>query len=133
MRSTTFQLDASSDEVLDITAEVRGFAGSEDDGLVHVFLPHATCGLAIFELHAGTESDVRDTIDRLLPRDHAYQHRHGSPGHGADHVLPAFVSPSLTVPVVGGEVQLGTWQSIVVVDTNRDNPRRTVRLSFLPA
>lgn len=133
MRTETIQLDTSSARVVDVTGQVEGFAADEQDGLVHLFLPHATAGLAIFELGAGTEPDVLDTVDRLLPRDDRYRHRHGSPGHGADHVLPAFVSPSLTVPVQDGRVLLGTWQSIVVVDTNRDNPRRTLRLSFVPA
>lgn len=133
MRSETTTLDTTGEDLLDITSLVRDFARPEGDGLVHLFLPHATCGLAIFETGAGTEEDVRAAVDRLLPRDEDYQHVHGSPGHGADHVLPAFVSPSLTVPVVGGEVALGMWQSIVVVDTNVDNPTRTLRLSFLPA
>jgi secondary thiamine-phosphate synthase enzyme len=133
MRTETLQLDTADDQVVDVTRQVAEFAGDEQDGLVHLFLPHATAGLAIFELGAGTEPDVLDTVDRLLPRDDRYRHRHGSPGHGADHVLPAFVSPSLTVPVQDGRVLLGTWQSIVVVDTNRDNPRRTLRLSFVPA
>lgn len=132
MRTTTTELDTSDREVVDVTHHVRDFLTQEDDGLVHLFLPHATAGLAIFELGAGSEADVRDAIDRLLPRDDRYRHRHGSPGHGADHVLPAFVAPSLVVPVQRGQVLLGTWQSIVVVDTNRDNPRRTLRLSFVP-
>ena len=132
MRSETVQLDTTDDRILDVTGHVRDFARSEDDGLVHLFLPHATAGLALFELGAGTEPDVLDTVRRLLPRDERYQHRHGSPGHGADHVLPALVSPSLTLPVQGGEVLLGTWQSVVVVDTNVDNPRRTLRMSFVP-
>lgn len=133
MRSESVQLDTSTDQVVDVTHHVEAFARDEQDGLVHLFLPHATAGLAIFELGAGTEPDVLAAVDRLLPRDDRYQHRHGSPGHGADHVLPAFVSPSLTVPVQDGRVLLGTWQSIVVVDTNRDNPRRTLQLSFVPA
>lgn len=133
MRSDSIQLDTATDQVVDVTHHVEAFARDEQDGLVHLFLPHATAGLAIFELGAGTEPDVLAAVDRLLPRDERYDHRHGSPGHGADHVLPAFVSPSLTVPVQDGRVLLGTWQSIVVVDTNRDNPRRTLRLSFVPA
>lgn len=133
MRTETMQLDTATDQVVDVTGRVAEFVRAEQDGLVHLFLPHATAGLAIFELGAGTEPDVLDAVDRLLPRDDRYRHRHGSPGHGADHVLPAFVSPSLTVPVQEGQLLLGTWQSIVVVDTNRDNPRRTLRLSFLPA
>lgn len=133
MRTETIDLDTSDRRVVDVTAHVSDFAGSEQDGLVHLFLPHATAGLALFELGAGSDDDVLATLERLLPRDERYRHRHGSPGHGADHVLPALVSPSLTVPVADGRVLLGTWQSIVVVDTNVDNPRRTLRLSFLPA
>ena len=133
MRTETFELDTTSRRIVDISREVRSFARDQNDGLVHVFLPHATAGVAIFETGAGSEPDLEDAIERLLPREEIYQHRHGSTGHGADHVLPAFVSPSLTVPVVDGEVLLGTWQSVVVVDTNQDNPRRTVRLSFIPA
>lgn len=133
MRTETVQLDTRDRRVLDVTGHVRDFAATEGDGLVHCFLPHATAGLALFELGAGSEADVLDSVERLLPRDDRYRHRHGSPGHGADHVLPALVSPSLTVPVQGGEVLLGTWQSIVLVDTNLDNPDRTLRLSFVPA
>lgn len=132
MDSTTFDLDASRDRILDVTPTAASFVAGRGDGLLHAFLPHATCGLALFELGAGTEPDVLDAVDRLLPRDDRYRHAHGSRGHGADHVLPAFVSPSLVVPVLDGELALGTWQSIVVVDTNLDNPRRTLRLSFLP-
>jgi secondary thiamine-phosphate synthase enzyme len=131
MRTATFTLDTSSARILDVTATIADFVAGDDDGLVNVFLPHATAGLALFELGAGTDPDVLDAIDRLLPRDGRYRHRHGSPGHGADHVLPAFVSPSLTIPVGAGRLLLGTWQSIVVVDPNRDNPRRTLRCSFL--
>jgi secondary thiamine-phosphate synthase enzyme len=98
-----------------------------------VFAPHATAGLALVETGAGSEPDVLAALERLLPRDDRYRHSHGSPGHGADHVLPAIVSPSLTVPVVDGRMWLGTWQSVVLVDTNRDNPIRSLRLSFLPA
>lgn len=132
MRSETVRLDTSQRRVLDVTAHVRDFARGGDDGLVHCFLPHATAGLALFETGAGSEADVLDTVERLLPRDDRYQHRHGTAGHGADHVLPALVAPSLTLPVQAGELLLGTWQSVVVVDTNLDNPRRTLRLSFLP-
>ena len=133
MRTETFALDASTDRIIDVTGTVADFVASEGDGLVHLFLPHATAGLALFELGAGTEPDVLDAIERLLPRDDRYRHRHGSAGHGADHVLPAFVAPSLCVPVQDGGLLLGTWQSIVVVDTNQDNPRRTLRCSFVPA
>jgi secondary thiamine-phosphate synthase enzyme len=109
----------------DLAAEVGG------DGLLHVFLPHATAGLALLETGAGSDDDLADHLDALLPRDDRWRHRHGSPGHGADHVLPAFVSPSLVVPVDDGALGLGTWQSIVVVDANADNPDRTLQLRFV--
>jgi secondary thiamine-phosphate synthase enzyme len=117
----------------DLTPDLSRFCRGRGDGLVHVFAPHATAGLALIELGAGTEPDVLELLQRLLPRDDRYVHRHGSPGHGADHVLPAIVSPSMTLPVLDGQVALGTWQSVVLVDLNADNPRRQVRLSFLPA
>ena len=101
------------------------------DGLLHVFLPHATAGLVIVELGSGTEADVGEAVARLLPRDDRWRHRHGSPGHGADHVTPLLAGPSLSVPVIGGALALGTWQSIAILDTNVDNPVRRVRLSFL--
>jgi secondary thiamine-phosphate synthase enzyme len=101
------------------------------DGLLNVYLPHATAGLVVVELGAGSDADLLDALDRLLPRDDRWRHRHGSPGHGADHVLPLLAPPSLTVPVVGGRMVLGTWQSIALVDPNADNPRRTVHLSFV--
>ena len=134
MKTETVALDTGDRSFVDLTDEVRTFArGVESDGLVHVFAPHATAGIALIETGSGSEDDLAEAIDRLLPRDHSYRHAHGSPGHGADHVLPAFIAPAVTVPVVDGEVALGTWQSIVFVDPNRDNPRRTVRLSFIPA
>lgn len=102
------------------------------DGLLTVFIPHATAGVVVCELGAGSDADLIETLDRLLPRDDRWRHAHGSPGHGADHVLPLLASPSLSVPVVGGRMTLGTWQSIALIDTNRDNPRRAVRLAFLP-
>ena len=117
--------------VVDLTGRVGDFCRDRGDGLVSIFVPHATAGLAIIETGAGSDDDLLAALAELLPRDDRWRHRHGSPGHGADHVLPAFVAPSLTVPVVGGRPALGTWQSIVVVDTNADNPERTVRLSFL--
>lgn len=101
------------------------------DGLLTVFVPHATAGLVIVELGAGSDADLVEALDRLLPRDDRWRHSHGSPGHGADHVLPLLLSPSVTIPVVDGRMTLGTWQSIALVDPNRDNPRRTVRLAFL--
>ena len=102
-----------------------------DDGLLTVFVPHATAGLVVVELGAGSDADLLAALERLLPRDARWRHAHGSPGHGADHVLPLLASPSLVVPVVDGHLTLGTWQSIALLDTNRDNPRRTVRLTFL--
>src|SRR6476661_129003 len=133
MESIELSLDTTGRPFTDLTGECRRFCSSVGgDGLLSVFAPHATAGLALFEVGAGSEADVADTLDRLLPRDDRWRHRHGSHGHGADHVLPALVSPSLVVPVIGGSPALGTWQSITLVDPNPDNPRRTVRLSFLP-
>lgn len=132
MRTQTFALTTGSTTVTDVTDRCRGFARETGgDGLLHVFLPHATCGLALVETGACTEPDVERALRELLPRDDRWVHRHGSRGHGGDHVLPAFISPSLTVPVIDGDLVLGTWQSVVVVDTNVDNPDRTLRLSFL--
>ncbi len=118
--------------VVDVTAEVAGFCADKGDGLVSVFVPHATAGIAIFETGAGSDADTLDAIDRLLPRDATiWRHEHGTPGHGRDHVLPAFISPSVTVPVIDGRPALGTWQSLCLVDTNVDNHRRSIRLSFI--
>jgi secondary thiamine-phosphate synthase enzyme len=118
--------------VTDITQVILQFCHGRGDGLCHVFVPHATAGVALIETGSGSESDLEDAIDRLLPPEDMYRHRHGSHGHGRDHVLPAFVSPSLTLPVLSGRPTLGTWQSVVLVDTNTDNPDRNVCLSFLP-
>ena len=104
---------------------------SAADGLLTVFVPHATAGIVVVELGAGSEQDLLAALERLLPRDDRWRHRHGSPGHGADHLLPLLASPSLTVPVVAGRMTLGTWQSIVLLDPNADNRRRTVRLAFV--
>jgi secondary thiamine-phosphate synthase enzyme len=106
-------------------------AASGGDGLLSVFVPHATAGVVILELGAGSDEDAMATLDRLLPRDQRWRHRHGSPGHGADHVLPLLAAPSMTVPVIGGAMALGTWQSVALLDPNADNAARTVRLSFL--
>ena len=124
-------IDTSRRRIVDLTGAVRSFCGGHGDGLCNVFVPHATAGVAIIETGAGSDDDLIDTLERLLPRDERYRHTHGSPGHGADHVLPAIVAPSVTVPVQDGEPLLGTWQSVVLVDLNRDNPRRSVRLSFI--
>ncbi len=117
----------------DLTSAVSGFCARRGDGLCHVFAPHATAGLALMELGSGSEGDLSALLERLLPRDDRYRHRHGSPGHGADHLLPVLVSPSLSLPVAGGQPLLGQWQSVVLVDLNVDNEQRHVRLSFLPA
>jgi secondary thiamine-phosphate synthase enzyme len=117
--------------VVDVTGEVAGFCRDRGDGLVSVFVPHATAGVAIIETGAGSDDDLLTLLDQLVPRDDRWRHRHGAPGHGADHVLPALVAPSITVPVLAGRLALGTWQSVVLVDTNVDNPDRQLRLSFL--
>jgi len=131
VETTVLDVDTARDTVVDLTAAAERFCAGRGDGLLSAFAPHATAGLALMELGSGSEGDLHDALDRLLPRDDRYRHRHGSPGHGADHVLPALVSPSITVPVVDGRPALGTWQSLVLVDLNADNPRRSVRLSFL--
>ena len=121
--------------VADLTAACAAFVDDvgAEDGLLSIFVPHATAGLVVVEIGAGSDDDLLDALDRLLPReDRLYRHHHGSPGHGADHVVPLLASPSLTVPVVGGRLGLGTWQSICLLDPNADNASRTVRLSFLP-
>jgi secondary thiamine-phosphate synthase enzyme len=133
VRTIELRIETGSTLVTELTDDIDDFCRDLGDGLVNVFVPHATAGVAVIEVGSGSEADLADTIDRLWPRDIRYSHRHGSPGHGRDHVLPSFVSPSLVVPVIGGEPALGTWQSIVLVDPNVDNPVRTVRLSFVPA
>jgi secondary thiamine-phosphate synthase enzyme len=130
--STVLTIETGDRRVVDLTPEVRAFCAGKGDGLLSVFAPHATAGVAVMETGAGSEPDAVAMLERLLPRDDRYRHAHGSPGHGADHVLPVLVAPSVTIPVLDGEPGLGTWQSVVLVDTNRDNPRRSVRLSFLP-
>jgi secondary thiamine-phosphate synthase enzyme len=133
MRTETHTYDTTASPILDISTDVQQFVNQGREGLLNVFVPHATAGVAIMETGAGSESDLEETLNRLLPRDDRWTHGHGSRGHGADHVLPAFISPSVTIPVVDGRMQLGTWQSIVLVDLNRDNPQRKVRFSFLEA
>lgn len=132
LQTTELRLDTSGRALVDLTDRVGQFCRPLGDGLVHVFVPHATAGVALMELGSGSESDLAELLERLLPRDDRYRHRHGSPGHGADHLLPVLVNPSLSIPVEGGRPLLGTWQSVVLVDLNRDNPDRRVRLSFLP-
>ncbi len=117
--------------VVDLTDTCARFVEQEQDGLLHVFVPHATAGLAILETGAGSDEDLLTALEQLLPRSAGWRHRHGSPGHGRDHVLPALVPPYASIPVVAGRLALGTWQSVCLVDTNVDNPTRQVRLSFL--
>lgn len=120
--------------VHDLTADCEAFLGEVAhgaDGLLNVFVPHATAGIAVLETGAGSDDDLLAALQDLLPADADWRHRHGSPGHGRDHVLPAFIAPHASLPVIGGRLELGTWQSVVLVDTNRDNPDRQVRLSFL--
>lgn len=132
MRSQEFEVDTRGRLATDITRRVREAAREAGtDGLLHVFLPHATAGLALMEMGSGSEEDLEETVGRLLPRDDRYRHRHGSTGHGGDHLLPVLVSPSLTLPVEAGGLILGTWQSVVLVDPNRENHRRRVQLRFL--
>lgn len=132
METTEIAVVTGSRLVTDVTEEVARFCHGRGDGLVNIFVPHATCGVALMETGSGSEEDLAATLERLWPRDGRYRHAHGSPGHGRDHVIPVFVPPSITLPVVAGRVTLGTWQSIVVVDPNVDNTRRRLRLSFLP-
>lgn len=132
METLEFEVRTGSTTMtVDITSESAAFCADRGDGLLSVFVPHATAGVAIIETGAGSDTDLLSAIDEFLPADGRWSHDHGSPGHGRDHVLPGFISPSVTVPVVGGQIQLGTWQSIVLVDTNVDNHNRKVRLAFL--
>lgn len=135
MHTEEFRIDTGSQEqVHDLTADCRAFLtrAAAGDGLLHVWVPHATAGLAVIETGAGSDHDLLAALRTLLPADDRWRHQHGSPGHGRHHVLPALLPPYATVPVLGGNLALGTWQSICLVDLNVDNPIRTVRLSFLP-
>ncbi len=135
MDSREVELSSPRRGLLDVTAECADYCrevAHGGDGLLHLFLPHATAGLVVMELGAGSDVDLVDALDRLLPRDDRWRHSHGSAGHGADHVVPLFASPSLSVPVLRGRLALGTWQSIAVLDPNADNARRHLRMSFLP-
>lgn len=132
MQTLELEIDTRGRRVVDVTERVRAFASDAGrDGIVHAFLPHATAGLALMETGSGSEEDLEQLLERIFPRDDRYRHRHGSIGHGGDHLLPVVVSPSLTLPVDGGRLVLGTWQSVVLVDPNRENDRRRLRLSFL--
>jgi secondary thiamine-phosphate synthase enzyme len=117
--------------LFDLTDACARFVAGEGDGLLTVFVPHATAGVLIMELGAGSDIDLMTALDRLLPRDDRWVHRHGSTGHGADHLVPAVAPPSIAIPVVGGRLTIGTWQSVALLDPNSDNPTRTVRLAFL--
>jgi len=138
MRSELIDVATGGSEVVfDLTSRCEQFVGLEahqaqGDGLLHLFVPHATAGIAILETGAGSDTDLLAVLEELLPRDFGWRHRHGTPGHGRDHVLPALVPPYASIPVLDGRMMLGTWQSICLVDTNVDNPRRQVRLSWLP-
>ncbi|GGU95897.1 MULTISPECIES: YjbQ family protein [Streptomycetaceae] len=131
----TFEVTTGNREVaLDITEHCAVFLNEHAagrDGLLNVFVPHATAGIAVLETGAGSDDDLLATLRELLPADDRWRHRHGSAGHGRDHVVPGLVAPHATLPVIGGQLALGIWQSVVLIDTNRDNPRRTVRLSYL--
>jgi secondary thiamine-phosphate synthase enzyme len=133
MRSETYSYRTGDrDTVLDITPDCERFVTDESSGLLHVFVPHATAGIAIIETGAGSDDDLLAALEELLPADDRWRHRHGSRGHGRSHVMPALVPPYATVPVLGGRLALGTWQSMCLVDLNVDNHDREVRLSFLP-
>jgi secondary thiamine-phosphate synthase enzyme len=133
--STVIEIRTGTAEaVVDLTAEIDAFLRSihAGDGLLHLWVPHATAGLAVIETGAGSDTDLLAALRSVLPADDRWTHRHGSPGHGRDHVLPAFLAPSMSVPVLDRRPALGTWQSVCLVDTNGDNPVRSLRLSFLP-
>lgn len=133
MNTTQITVDTTGRRVTDITDPVLGFAREAGaDGLLVVFVAHATAGVALMETGAGSEEDLAAALERLLPRDHSYRHQHGPTGHGADHLLPVLVSPSLVLPVTHGEVVLGTWQRVILVDTNTENNQRKVLLGLLP-
>jgi secondary thiamine-phosphate synthase enzyme len=128
------RLDTAGRRVLDVTDLVVAFCANDGrDGLVHVFVPHATAGVALMETGSGSEADLGDLLERLLPREDLYEHRHGSAGHGGDHLLPVLISPSMMLPVEAGALLLGTWQRVVVVDPNRENDARRLRLQFVPS
>lgn len=131
MHSVELSIDTAGTELVDLTGHIAEFCAPFGDGLCNIFVPHATAGLTVLETDSGSEDDLAELLERLLPKDRPYRHHHGAAGHGADHLTPTVASPSLVVPVVGGRPQLGTWQSIVLVDRNPDNRYRSVRLSFV--
>jgi secondary thiamine-phosphate synthase enzyme len=133
-RRTVFVESGRRAAVVDLTPQCEAFladVAEGGDGLLNVFVPHATAGVTVMELGSGSDDDLLSALEALLPRDDRWRHRHGTPGHGADHVLPLLVPPSVTIPVIAGAMVLGTWQSVALVDPNRDNPMRSVELSFL--
>lgn len=131
METAELTIENGARLVTDLTGDVEAFCRGKGDGLALVFAPHATAGIGLMETGSGSEDDLAELVARLLPRDDRYRHRHGSPGHGGDHLFPLVVPPSLTLAVRDGRPQLGTWQSVVLVDPNVDNPTRTVQLTFV--
>jgi secondary thiamine-phosphate synthase enzyme len=132
VKTTELSVSTTGRRVVDLTDRARAFASDAGgDGLLHVFLPHATAGLALMETGSGSEEDLDAALERFLPREDRYAHRHGSVGHGGDHLLPVFVAPSLSIPVEEGRLLLGRWQSVVLIDPNRENDERRVRLTFM--
>lgn len=131
MRTSELDIDTTGRHFVDLTDQIIEFCDGAGNGLCNVFVPHATAGLTVIETESGSEDDLDELLERLLPKDGRYAHHHGSAGHGADHLTPTITPPSLVVPVVGGVPQLGTWQRVIMVDRNPDNPRRRVRLSFV--
>jgi secondary thiamine-phosphate synthase enzyme len=133
MNTEEHRLDTRGRRVLDVTDLVRAFCSNDGrDGLVNVFVPHATAGVALMETGSGSEDDLQELLERIVPREDRYRHRHGSIGHGGDHLLPVLVAPSISIPVEAGRLALGTWQRVVVVDPNRENDERRLRLTFVP-
>ena len=131
MESQELTFETSGRNIVDLTGEVERFCRDKGDGMVNLFAPHATAGLALMELGSGSEPDLEELLERLMPRDERYAHQHGAKGHGADHLLPVLVSPSLSLPVIDGRPALGTWQHVVLLDRNEDISERRVRASFL--
>lgn len=131
VESIEVEIDNDAELVYDLTVPFEAFCRERGDGLVNIFVPHATAGVALMEVGSGSDTDLAAAIDVILPTDRPYRHRHGSQGHGRDHLLPCFISPSLTVPIRDGQPLLGVWQRLVLIDTNRDNPHRRVRFSVL--
>jgi len=133
LRVTSLEIDTTGQVITDLTSELVSFCSGQGDGLAHAFCPHATAALVLMELGAGSDLDLLSWLDRVLPRTDSYRHQHGGRGHGADHLLPALLGASVTIPVAEGRPRLGTWQSLALIDTNGDNNRRQVLLSFLGA